>query len=263
MTNQNYEDFKIHLECLNLDFMAKLDEVSRYYNSEIIDSNTFLLFSQIDSLPQIMSHFNEDINNKLSVLSVAINLMYLKPNNLEKKTNLHLQIPHCKQSNQSNEIKSTACKGQKKIFEITKEKGSQRKADYLKYLHKRIRNALGSYIISEINTILKQGQGKILPRNFKLLHQSSISRSFICMLELRTIDLMPRQLIFDLFTQVSPSQFEPLNLALNRQVKSFFQDYMNSEQYLKDMKLMESQVGTNNLKLLLGDIRKHLRLIVN
>lgn len=267
MKNFELHEFSTDFVDLNIDFLYKLDQVSTFYNREIIDSDSLCKFKELETMPEILSYFTNQINSKLSVLSSQIQIIARSNPGSAQKAESVLVLPKVEtikdEENQSNYSKRDDSK-HFKIFEIIKEKRHGKKTESLKYLYKRIRNALNSYIVSEINKILKRhgSQGKILPKNCKLLHQSYVSRPFKNLLELSPIQVMPKNLTLELYNQTTPSQLEPLDSSLNQQIKVFFKNYLISNQYQKDMKLMESQVGTTNLKLLLGDIRKHLNLNV-
>lgn len=254
MTHINLaDDYLNELKVINEDLILKLDVISNFYTENIVDFSSLYHYIHSDSLSDMLNCFQSNVNlnhcfldellrnwskfNKASTADQIISLASIK----ELKR-------HSISKERSNDLKE---------FTINKEKKRYHKTESLKYLYKRIRNSFNAYILFKINCCLKSKLIKSLPRTLKIVKQDN-SQPFNNLFKFCLMQLLTEKLSLEMNYLIQTQGMTNLDILLHKPVICLYQEYIVSKQYIKDMKLMESQVGTYHAKLLLDDMTKHM-----
>lgn len=246
-------DFNYDLCLLSKDLEAKLSSLSSYYNNHIVDSKSLLNCMEFDSIDQMSLFFTNNVNQKLNSFTKQLDevvKVYYKGSISSVGTFKALNIDNLGCSNKTIE-------GDNKIFLISKENNPKGCGQHMRYLYKRIKNSFNSYIIFLINKILKRSGTKVLPHNLKIVNQVNCE-PFKSIFDYTILQLLSNRLSYVAICNLHSTELESLEPLLKKPVKYLYLEYVSSSNYIKDMKLMESQVGTKNVKLLISDLKKQL-----
>lgn len=258
----NSEDYFNSVTMLNMKFETKLTDLTKYY-SPLIDSSQVCNLMDIDSLENFVTYCNEKVFRPLHAITKTISdieeiAAQSSNNSLEnslKTTDTIKPKSEIMVQKQENPNHS--------IFRITKLKKIKDKKDCLKYLYKRIRNSFNAYISFKINRILKLHNVRLLPRSLKMVNQEQ-TRPFNTIFESTIGEILMKirsTHLGALIKTVLDLKLSKLQSTLSTPIKILYTEYANSYQYKKDLKLIEAQVGTLNIKFLISDIQKHLALV--
>lgn len=263
----NSEDYFKSILLLNMKFETKLTDLTKYY-STLIDSSQVYNLMEIDSIENFISYCSEKVYRPLHEITKTIGDIEdittaqtsnnnfensLKPAELVKLASLpKSKIMFQRQDNINNSV-----------FRITKLKKIKDKKGCLKYLYKRIRNSFNAYISFKINRILKLHNARLLPRSLKMVNQEQ-TRPFNTIFETSISEILVKirsAHLSGLIKAVLDLKISKLQSTLSTPIKNLYTEYANSYQYKKDLKLIEAQVGTLNIKFLIADIQRHLALV--
>lgn len=254
MTSPNLVlDFNNQMSLLSQDLGIKLSKLSNLYNTQIVDNESLLNCMQFDSLLQMTDYFTSKNQKYMHFTQRLEEMMKTCSKNQATGELINPASPVNDKQGCSQPLSDNS----QKVFSICKEGKSKNNAQHLRYLYKRIRNSFNSYILFLINRILKLSSMKVLPHNLKIVNQDNF-QPFKNVFENCIAQLLTKRLSFEVLLKIQSTELESLNSLLKKPIKYLYREYLSSTHYIKDMKLMESQVGTKNVKLLINDLKKQL-----